>query len=44
MDHVPGCRPTDHVSDSAEVQFAVNEATHVFYTNRFMTSVSRYVR
>ena len=44
LEDVPGCQPTDHVSDKPEIQFARDEATHVFYVHRFMTSVARYVR
>ena len=44
LEDVPGCQPTDHVSDKPEIQFAQDEATHVFYVHRFMTSVARYVR
>ncbi|KAL0025635.1 hypothetical protein WJX77_000114 [Trebouxia sp. C0004] len=44
LEDVPGCQPTDHVSVKPEIQFAQDEATHMFYVRRFMTSVARYVR
>jgi len=44
LEDVPGCQPTDHVSLKPQIQFAQDEATHVFYVHRFMTSVARYVR
>ncbi len=44
LQDVPGCQPTDHESEQPEIKFAQDEATHVFYVQRFMTSVARYVR
>ena len=41
---VPGCKPTSHESTRPDVLFAQDEATHIFYVHRLMTTVAQYVR
>lgn len=44
LEDVPGCVPTNHTSEQPDIQFAQDEATHIFYVHRFMMSIARYVR